>query len=248
MMAWAPQQGVATIILNVYANILKGMKAVSSKSISTIQLNVQNQVASILFEHGLWDRLSLVDVADDAQPIERLKAFSEQKLALYPSLQQIIQSVIDFRMNIEGLLYSSCILQCESLKDYPDVDIHMSKSEVIAATNEFLQVKVPAIKKQLEYDFGIKKDVLGTKKINLTLKMPNLLVWCMVDTFYQELASEECQSELESFYMEYQDTIWKDQNKTQNGMADVVANYMQTLQCINSFDSSDNFKIVIKQE
>ena len=187
-------------------------------------------------------------VADDTQPIERLKAFSEQKLSLYPSLQQIIQSILDFRMNIEGLLYSSCILQCESLKDYPDVDIHMSKSEVIAATNEFLQVKVPAIKKQLEYDFGIKKDVLGTKKTNLTLKMPNLLVWCMVDTFYQELASEECQSELESFYMEYQDTIWADQNKTQSGLADVVTKYMQTLQCIHGFDSSDSFKIVIKKE
>ncbi|MCR5504791.1 MAG: hypothetical protein K6E94_04425 [Elusimicrobiaceae bacterium] len=248
MVSWAPQQGVATIILNVYANILKGMKTVSSKSISTIQLNVQNQVASILFEYGLWDRLSLVGVADDTQPIERLKAFSEQKLSLYPSLQQIIQSILDFRMNIEGLLYSSCILQCESLKDYPDVDIHMSKSEVIAATNEFLQVKVPAIKKQLEYDFGIKKDVLGTKKTNLTLKMPNLLVWCMVDTFYQELASEECQSELESFYMEYQDTIWADQNKTQSGMADVVTKYMQTLQCIHGFDSSDSFKVVIKKE
>ena len=248
MVSWAPQQGVATIILNVYANILKGMKTVSSKSISTIQLNVQNQVASILFEHGLWDRLSLVGVADDAQPIERLKAFSEQKLALYPSLQQIIQSILDFRMNIEGLLYSSCILQCERLKDYPNVDIHMSKSEVITETNEFLQVKVPAIKKQLEYDFGIKKDVLGTKNTNLSLKMPNLLVWCMVDTFYQELASEECQSELESFYVEYQDTIWAEQNKTQSGMADVVAKYMQTLQSITNFDSKENFNVFIKKE
>lgn len=242
------QIGVGNILLNVYANILKDMKAVSSKSISTIQLNVQNRVASILFEYGLWNKLSLVGVAEDAQPIERLKAFSEQKLALYPILQQVIQSILDFKMNIEGLLYSACILQCEALKVSPAIDNNMSKSEVVTLTNEILRVKVPAIRKQLEYDFGIKKDVLGTKKTNLSLKMPNLLVWCMVDTFYNELVSEECLNELESFYNEYQDTIWAEQNKTQNGMGDVVSKYMQTLQGISKYDSGESFKIIIKKE
>ncbi|MBR1800906.1 MAG: hypothetical protein IJ767_05350 [Bacteroidaceae bacterium] len=244
---FAPQVGVANIVLNVYAKILKDMKAVSSKSISAIQLDVQNQVASILFEYGLWNRLSLVNVEDNVTPIERLKAFSEQKLNRYPNLQQAIGSIFDFKMNIEGLLYSACILQCEALKDFPVVDPRMSRSEVIAATNEFLKVKVPAIRKELEYDFGIRKDVLGPKKTNLSLKMPNLLVWCLVDTFYQELASEECFNELESFYMEYQDTIWADQAKTQTGIADVVTKYMQTLQSINSFDSCESFKLIIKK-
>ena len=247
MGVFAPQVGVANIILNVYARILKDMKAVSSKSISTIQRDVQNKVANVLFEYGLWNKLNLADVSEDAQPIDRLKAFTEQKLSLYPNLQQAIQSVLDFKMNIEGLLYSACILQCEALKDYPAVDPHMSKTEVVSVTNQFLQTKVPAIRKELELDFGIKKDVLGTKKTNLSLKMPNLLVWCMVDTFYQELASEECFNELESFYMEYQDTFWADQAKTQTGMADVVAKYMQNLQGIARFDEEGKFKLDISK-
>lgn len=232
-------------LLNVYANILKKMKAVSSKSITTIQLDVQNRVASILFEHGLWNKLSLVGVEENAKSIERLKAFSEQKLALYPTLQKAIQSILDFKMNIEGLLYSACISQCVALKVSPSIDNNMSKSEVITEINKILRVKVPAIRQQLEYDFGIKKDVLGTKKTNLLLKMPNQLVWCVVDTFYQELVSEECLNELESFYNEYQDTIWK---QTQTGMADVVTKYMQTLQGISKYDSDENFKIIIKKE
>jgi hypothetical protein len=47
--------------------------------------------------------------------------------------------------------------------------------------------------------------------------------------------------------MEYQDTIWADQNKTQNGMADVVTKYMQTLQSITNFDLDENFKVVMKK-
>lgn len=242
---FVPVTGVATIILNVYAKILKDLKAVSSKSISTIQLDVQNKVANVLFEYGRWNRLSLVNVAEDAQPIERLKAFSEQKFALYPNLQQALQSILDFKMNIEGLLYSACILQCEALKDFPEVDPQMLRSEVVTATNEFLQIKVPTIRKQLEYDFGIRKDVLGPKKSNLLLKMPNLLVWCVVDTFYQELASEECIYELESFYMDYQDTIWSELVKTQTGIADVVTKYMQNLQNITGFDNNEKFELVI---
>ena len=245
MDVFAPQVGVAIIILNVYAKILKDMKAVSSKSISTIQLDVKNRVANILFEYGLWNKLSMVNVDEVAQPIERLKAFSEQKLSLYPNLQQVIQSVLDFKMNIEGLLYSTCILQCENLKKYPDVSHLSDVSEVVNATNEFLQLQVPDIRKKLELDFGIRKDVLGPKKNNLSLKMPNLLVWCMVDTFYQELASQECLNELESFYMEYQDTFWESQAKTQSGIANMVTTYMQTLQHISSFDSSECFKVVI---
>lgn len=243
---FAPQVGVASIILNVYAKILKDMKAVSSKSISTIQFDVQNQVAGILFEYGLWDRLNLVNLKEDIQPMERLRAFSEQKLSLYPNLQQAIQSILDFKMNIEGLLYSACILQCEALKDFPTVSPNMSRGEVVAVTNEFLQSKIPSIRRELEFDFGIKTDVLGSKKTNLTLRMPNLLVWCVVDTFYQELASDECLNELESFYMEYQDSIWADQAKTQSGMADIVTKYMQTLQVISGFDVSENFEILIK--
>ena len=245
---FAPQVGVANIILNVYAKILKDMKAVSSKSISTIQLDVQNQVANILFEYGLWNKLDLVNVKENIQPIERLKVFSEQKLALYPNLQQAIQSILDFKMNIEGLLYSSCILQCEALKDFPTVDPHMSRSEVCSETNEFLQTRVPAIRKALEFDFGIRKDVLGTKKTNLSLKMPNLLVLCVVDTFYQELASEKCFNELESFYMEYQDTFWEDQANLQNGLEDMVKNFMRIMQSIKDFDSNDRLQVVLNKE
>ena len=242
---FAPQVGVANIILNVYAKILKDMKAVSSKSISTIQLDVQNKVARILFEYGLWNRLNLVNVEKDAQPIERLKAFSEQKLMTYPNLQQAIQSILDFKMNIEGLLYSSCILQCEVLKEFPTVDPQMSRSEVCSEINKFLRTRVPAIKNELEFDFGIRRNVLGTQKTNLSLKMPNLLVWCVVDTFYQELASEECFNELESFYMEYQDTIWEDQAQAQSGMADMVTKYMKILQGISGYDSCEKFKIIL---
>jgi hypothetical protein len=47
--------------------------------------------------------------------------------------------------------------------------------------------------------------------------------------------------------MEYQDTFWADQAKTQTGMADVVAKYMQNLHGIARFDEEGKFKLDISK-
>lgn len=229
----------------VYAEILAKLKSASSKSISNLEAEIKDCVAKILKEDGKLGQLSIANLPDKATNTQWLELFCKQRLTKYPVLKGAVESVLNYRMGIDGFIYHSCITACERMaEDFPNglVNNNMNYQQKAVKIYAYIaDTLLRDIRKTLEEQFGI-KDSYGSTTQNQDLSLPNKLKWCVVDTFYRECYGGKGVQELkDGLYWEYRDAIWKEDVAKQKNNGALVKEYNQLHQKLENMTEISNY-------
>lgn len=232
---------------DVTAKILSSFKEVSASAILKVKEKVQQDLALILFNEGKLGCLKLKTVSNMEPSLDWMRAFCNEKLNGHKVLSSAIKSVINFQMNIEGFLYSKCIMACQELQNS---NIQFPKNYSIKEGAEFIwseiRSSVRSLRRRLEVEFGITTE--GTSLLDSTktpeTSMPNLLVWCMADTFMKEFLNTNDGDNLKDFYSEYATVIWKEEIKLQENLADATNGIMQLNNDLNAYCEQSYFTLI----
>ena len=200
---------------NIRSQILSSIKQVSSRSVKTIQSKVQNEIIRLLYDAGAMKRLKLKSESSNLPTKEWFNALIVEKLKLYPVLNSAFQTVADFEMRIEGFLYSKCICACEMLRPektkLPAMEEGLSIEDKAIIIQQALYAVILEVQQKLYIELGlpIPQGLLSTDATPIEeISQPNLIMWCMADTFQQEIRNGQGAKELEDFYWENANTIW----------------------------------------
>lgn len=214
----------------VAARISAKLKDVSAKTIEGLQKKIKIDIAKILYTSGLLCELSVSTgkVNNDSDYIRWLDSFRREKLSTYPSLENAVVSILDFKMNIEGFIYAECIKACEVLKDHRlefpnDNEPITDKAYFIWDT---IIRKVAGLKSEINAGLGLSRSAnAGFNIIPKTSEMakPSLLMWCVADSFFKQFINTNSGEDLENFYSEYANVIWRNEFKLQDDISEATA-------------------------
>lgn len=213
----------------VAARISAKLKDVSAKTIEGLQKKIKIDIAKILYTSGLLCELSVSTgkVNNESDYIRWLDSFRREKLRMYPALENAVISILDFKMNIEGFIYAECIKACEVLKDHRlefpnDSESITDKAYFIWDT---LIRKVAGLKSEINAGLGLSKaGNVGFNIIPKTSEMakPSLLMWCVADSFFKQFINTNSGEDLENFYSEYANVIWRNEFKLQDDISEAT--------------------------
>ena len=231
---------------DVTAKILSSFKEVSASAISKIKENVQNEIAYILFYDGKLGRLKLKTASTKEPSLDWMRAFCREKLCGHKVLSSAINSVVDFQMNIEGFLYSKCIMACQELQNST---IEFPVNYSIEKGSEFIwqeiRGSVRSLRTRLKAEFSIKDGVsLFNNDETSEISMPNLLVWCMADTFMKEFINTNDGESLKDFYSDYAAVIWNEEIKLQEDLTEATNSIKQLHEELNAYCEQSNFTLI----
>lgn len=232
---------------DVVAKILSSLKKVSASAITKVEEEVKKHIASILFQEGKLGCIKL-KAASNAEPSQNwMRAFCNERLNGYNALASAFKSVLDFRMNIDGFLYAKCVIACQDLMDYSSIKFPVSYTD--DEGTEFIWQEIRSSVRRLRSNlcdmFGIVDSVnLFGKQDALEVTMPNLLVWCMADTFKKELLNTNDGEDLEDFYYEYATVIWNTEIRMQERLGNAMESIIQLNRKLNAYCDQSYFTLI----
>lgn len=222
---------------DVVAKILSSFKVVSASAIKKIQEKVQMRVASILYHEGRLGCIRLKTGSNAEPSVNWMRTFCNEKLNGHNVLFSAFKSVLNFQMNIEGFLYAKCITACQMLNDSRGIEfpINYSADEGAEFVWQEIRASVRSLKFNLYNVFGINEGIVSfDKREILEASMPNLLVWCMVDTFMKELVNTNDNEDLKRFYSEYAIAIWNTEIQMQENLNDATEGIVSLSKDLNT--------------
>ncbi len=235
-----------TLMDNLLADVLNFMKTVSANSVIKIQKKVKNKIIRILYEDGLLKNISVRTASKEMPTKEWLKAFCEEHLYSYHRLYSAIDSLLNFRMSIEGYMYSKCIMACEPLRSTERYTLPPENTEtedIAQCIWQALMNSIREVKRNMTKAFMLEDSILNSAQNNKDITMPNLLLWCMSDTFVRELIFTEGGKELETFYYEKATTLWGDKISDLLSTNKKVKELQEKIAVMNSYNDMNSFKI-----
>ena len=235
----------------VRSKILAELKDVSAKSIRELQNEIKAKIAKLLFVEGSLGNIKLKTESSDSSSIEWMRAFTNEKLVKYPVLQSAFKTVTDFEMRIEGYIYSKCICACEQLRP------NKTKAPTIS---EELDTEVKAniiwqsvfnivlgVQDLLYSELGLKKkSILRSSDVTAEILQPNIIMWCMVDTFEQEIRHSDGARELEHLYYEHSQSLWYDEIMRASTRNKIQERWIALYGVMNSACDKNRFQLTIK--
>lgn len=239
------------IMDDVRAKILAELKDVSSKSIQELQNNVKGEIAQLLFRDGLLGNIKLKSAPSDSPSLEWLRAFTHEKLVKYPVLQSAFNTVSDFEMRIEGYIYSKCICACEKLRPNktksPTIDEELTAEDKANIIWQSIFNVVLDVQALLYKELGLKKkNILKNNEMTTEVMQPNIIMWCMADTFEQEIRHGDGAKELEHLYYEYSQSLWYDEIIKASKQNEMQERWIALYGILNSLCDKNRFQLTIK--
>lgn len=234
----------------ILANILNFMKAVSVDSVTKIQEKAKNKIVSILYEDGLLKDVSVKTASKKKPTQEWLRAFCNEHLYSYKRLYSAFDSLLNFRMNIEGYMYSKYILACKPLHS---VDRYTLPDESVTAEEkaqyiwQALMNSVREVKRNIIESFLLEDSIFNSSRNNTENSMPNLLIWCMAESFFREIIFTDGGAELEKLYYEKAPVLWGDKITELLSANSVMKDVQQKITALNSYNDRDIFKIMLSE-
>lgn len=231
---------------DVTAKILSSFKEVSASAISKVKEKVQNDIALILFDKGKLGCLKLKTMSNMEPSIDWLNAFCKEKLNEHKELFSAVKSVINFQMNIEGFLYSKCVMACLTLQSTGiQFPVNYSINEGAEFIWQEIRSSVRALRNKLNEEFGISDEIsLFTSDKTADSSMPNLLVWCMANTFMKELINTNDGDCLKDFYSEYATTIWGEEFQLSEKLANATNKVVNLSKELNTYCEQSYFTLI----
>lgn len=236
---------------NIRSQILSSIKQVSSRSVKTIQSKVQDDIIRLLFDAGALKQIKLKSVSSNMPTKEWFIALIAEKLKLYPTLSSAFQTVADFEMRIEGFLYSKCICACDMLRPektkLPPMEEGLEIEDKAIIIQQVLYAVILEVQKKLYIELGLpipqgllSADTTPIKEIS----QPNLIMWCMADTFQQEIRNGQGAKELEDFYWENANAIWHELIVKGEQMHEAATEWNAWEGRLETLCELNNFKII----
>lgn len=236
---------------NIRSQILSSIKQVSSRSVKTIQSKVQDDIIRLLFDAGALKQIKLKSVSSNMPTKEWFIALIAEKLKLYPTLSSAFQTVADFEMRIEGFLYSKCICACEMLRPektkLPALEEGLTIEDKAIIIQQVLYAVILEVQQKLYIELGlpIPQGLLSADTTPIEeISQPNLIMWCMADTFQQEIRNGQGAKELEDFYWENANAIWHELIVKVEQMHEAATEWNAWEGRLETLCELNNFKII----
>lgn len=236
---------------NIRSQILSSIKQVSSRSVKTIQSKVQDDIIRLLFDAGALKQIKLKSVSSNMPTKEWFIALIAEKLKLYPTLSSAFQTVADFEMRIEGFLYSKCICACDMLRPektkLPPMEEGLGIEDKAIIIQQVLYAVILEVQKKLYIELGlpIPQGLLSADTTPIEeISQPNLIMWCMADTFQQEIRNGQGAKELEDFYWENANAIWHELIVKGEQMHEAATEWNAWEGRLETLCELNNFKII----
>lgn len=236
---------------NIRSQILSSIKQVSSRSVKTIQSKVQDDIIRLLFDAGALKQIKLKSVSSNMPTKEWFIALIAEKLKLYPTLSSAFQTVADFEMRIEGFLYSKCICACDMLRPektkLPPMEEGLGIEDKAIVIQQALYAVILEVQQKLYIELGlpIPQGLLSADTTPIEeISQPNLIMWCMADTFQQEIRNGLGAKELEDFYWENANAIWHELIVKGEQMHETATEWNAWANRLDASCEINNFKII----
>ena len=217
----------------------------------TIQSKVQDDIIRLLFDAGALKQIKLKSVSSNMPTKEWFIALIAEKLKLYPTLSSAFQTVADFEMRIEGFLYSKCICACEMLRPektkLPALEEGLTIEDKAIIIQQALYAVILEVQQKLYIDLGlpIPQGLLSADTTPIEeISQPNLIMWCMADTFQQEIRNGQGAKELEDFYWENANAIWHELIVKGEQMHEAATEWNAWEDRLETLCELNNFKII----
>lgn len=236
---------------DVRSKILAEIKNVSTKSVSELQIKLKEDIARLLFYDGLLGNIKLKSASTDVPTIEWMSAFAHEKLVKYPVLQSAFNTVSNFEMRIEGYIYSKCICACEMLRpnktSAPTIDDNLTAEEQANIIWQSIFNVVLDVKSLLYEELGLrKKNILKSSSETTEMLQPNVILWCVVDTFEQEIRHGDGAEEFKSLYYEFGQSLWHDEIVRASNVGKIQERWLSLYGVLNSLCDKNRFQLTIK--
>ena len=236
---------------DVRSKILAEMKDVSAQSVRELQKKIKEDIAWLLFHKGLLGEIKLKSASSDTPTVGWMRAFSHEKLVKYPVLQSAFNTVSNFEMRIEGYLYSKCICACDQLRPNkttpPTVPENLTaegKANIIWQSIFNVVLDVQAL---LYKELGLKKkSILQGSGSTTEAIQPNIILWCVADTFEQEIRHGDGAKELGNLYYEYGQSLWYDEIIRASNVSKMQERWISLYGILNSLCDKNRFQLTIK--
>lgn len=237
----------------VRSKILAEMKDVSTQSVRELQKKIKGDIARLLFHEGLLGDIKLKSASTDIPTVEWMRAFSHEKLVKYPVLQSAFNTVSNFEMRIEGYIYSKCICACEMLRPNkttaPTVAENMTPEEKANVIWQSVFNVVLDVQALLYKELGLKKKgILKCNAATTEVLQPNIIMWCVADTFEQEIRHGDGAKELVNLYYEYGQSLWYDEIIRASNINKMQERWITLYGILNSLCDKNRFQLTIKQK
>ena len=195
-------------ISNVRTSIRNDFEKVGNHVVGRLEDEIKSEIINILksSDGGMLQNIPL-QLTDDDTPIAWLKALVDQKAKDYPHVQSALNDVLNYKMNIEGLLeyYVNNALDCIDCEynrpEYKEPELmNIPDEEVQDVISQSIQNALPVIAESV------------CKQIEETLlKIPYNSYCALVRKFYDNLLyDKEGKRNLKNFYRKNKRMIWKD--------------------------------------
>lgn len=200
------------VVYNHYADHLRAdiadrFEIVTNKTLEELQERVKTDIIDILYSEdgGSLGRISLSASVDTENKTEWLKALISEKLCDYPSVRNAFEYVLDYRLNIEGLVEYKVNCSLEYLdpisKKFCSIDPRGLSDEENADLIE--QSFLNAINM-------VADDMI--KSVSDMLIIPNNSFFARIRKFREKIVfSDEGNDELKEFYRDNCVAVWKDE-------------------------------------
>lgn len=198
-------------VLNYYADSMRAsicdkFEEINSSIIVELQEGIKQEILKVLYSEngGKMGMIPMSGAINDENILEWGKNFIDEKLEDYPILKDALSNVLNYRLNIEGLLEYrvNCSLECmdpaSSTFKRPNFQGQTPESCSIIIEQTLMNF-VPTIANTLD------------SSISDLLLIPYHSFYARIRKLRECLIfSEEGRRELRKFYREYSAVIWKD--------------------------------------
>lgn len=234
---------------NYYADNLRAMMRDSLDEInSTVIVRLQDEVKDRIIEvlrsddGGRLGRIPVMSEGESVTPLEWFKELIAQKTEEFPLVKTAFKDIVDFRLNIEGLLEYKANLALRYLdQESPSftrlpMSVHSSsvdeKAEIILQT---LMSTIPDIAQDL---------MDGIKEL---LRIPANSFNARIRKLRERLIfKEDGLRELKNFYREYAPAIWADDFKNIVGKQVALDEWNVQLDKLNGENKKSNFMLQLQ--
>ena len=234
-------------VLNYYADSMRAsicdkFEEINSSIIVELQEGIKQEILKVLYsENG--GKLGMIPISraiSDDNILEWCKNFIDEKLENYPVLKDALSNVLNYRLNIEGLLEYrvNCSLQCmdpaSSTFKRPNFQGQMPESCSIIIEQTLMNF-VPTIANTLD------------NSISDLLLIPYHSFYARIRKLRECLIfSKEGRRELRKFYREYSAVIWKDKFQAAISKETVMSEWDNYITLMNEKRNKNLFTIKIE--
>ena len=204
------QEALPHNVYQYYANMIRNKlkkafeERINNECVVELQENVKKRIIQLLHEDGRLGSIPLLGAPDyETSPTAWLACLMEEKLSAYPVLSDACQRVLDFRLNIEGMINYKLNKSMEDVLN-PNNNIFgnpqqtTSKEETAEEIEQYFLRSINVVAENMN---GI-GDILAS---------PYNLFYDLVNTFRDKLIfSPEGVKELENFYYDNSSFIWRE--------------------------------------